>query len=310
MKAVKSLVFALLIGSFIFVGCNSRAEWKEDFNAALSEAQKENKDLLILFTGNDWDGISREFFTNVLTTEKFLKAASVNYVPVHIDVPQTPDSLSEAKLKEITELATQFNVQYFPTLITVTTAGQIYASVDYMPEEGSELVYAGTDRMILNLDAAYIAGKEVLALSEQMENAEGAEKAVLIDRLIRAVPSDYGYQFYDLMRIIPELDPENQSGVVPQYIASVAYSTAMGFLSSGETAQMIAEIDGAATHPLMPVDLSQQLFFLGAQMCYYMGESATAQDFLMKLYEIDPSSEIAAYVPEMLAELNQAFPEE
>lgn len=313
MKVARSLIFALLLISLVFAGCNSKTEWKEDFDEALSEAQKEDKDLLILFTGNDWDGISTDFFSNVLATEKFLKAASVHYVPVHFDIPfDIPENDGESHLKErkLTELAIQFNVQYFPTLIAVTTAGQVYAIVDYMPDDDSELMYAETDRMVLNLDAAYIAGREILALSEQMEKAEGVEKAVLIDRLIRAVPVSYGFQFLDLMKTIPDLDPENQSGIVPEYIATVAYSTAILSLSSGDTAQMAATIEEAATHPLMPADLSQQLFYLGAGMCYNVADFATARDFLLKLYEIDPTSDIAAEVPALIATLSMDFDEE
>ena len=63
----------------------SEVAWTQDAKAALAEAVKEKKDVLIDFTGSDWCGWCKKLDAEVFTQEAFVAEAPTSFVFLKLD---------------------------------------------------------------------------------------------------------------------------------------------------------------------------------------------------------------------------------
>jgi len=117
----------LLAASVIFGGIISFSEaaeaWKTDYTAALAEAAKENKMVLLDFTGSDWCGWCIKLQKDTFSKPEFKKFAQESLVLVELDFPRGKTQSDELK-KQNEELAEKFGVQGFPTLVLLDPQGK------------------------------------------------------------------------------------------------------------------------------------------------------------------------------------------
>jgi thioredoxin-related protein len=122
MISPRSLLVVLLIATGI-VPCLAGG-WGDDYKAALAAAAKDNRNVLLDFTGSDWCGwcirLKRETFDNL----EFKAYAAKNLELVEIDFPQGK-SLSPEVRKQNDALQQQYNVQGFPTLVLLSPDGKV-----------------------------------------------------------------------------------------------------------------------------------------------------------------------------------------
>ena len=109
-------IFILLISVFTtgFVSAQELT-WHTDMNKASEFAVKENKPLLMFFTGSDWCGWCVRLQKEVLKTDEFKKWANENVVLVELDFPKrTPqDNIIKAQNRQ---LQSMFKVRGYPTI--------------------------------------------------------------------------------------------------------------------------------------------------------------------------------------------------
>ncbi|HTQ32135.1 MAG TPA: thioredoxin family protein [Opitutaceae bacterium] len=131
-------VLFVLIGAYLFrqfshiaIGAKPAANaptdapagtWLTDFSAAKEQAARENKELLIDFTGSDWCGECQQLDAKVLNTYEFQQFAK-NYVLVRLDFPHDHE-LSAALREQNDALRNQYGLEGFPTVIIATASGQ------------------------------------------------------------------------------------------------------------------------------------------------------------------------------------------
>ncbi len=120
------------IHSFIF-GCCTAAliapafaadGWMTDLPAAMQKAQKENKLVLIDFTGSDWCSACILLRRNVLDTADFREYAADKFVLMEVDLPQrkTFDATLRAKNEAI---ARRYNIGAYPTVLVINHQGDV-----------------------------------------------------------------------------------------------------------------------------------------------------------------------------------------
>ena len=92
------LVALFVITGFLATQLPARAElsWGTDLNAALAQAKKEKKQVLLDFTGSDWCGECIRLKKEVFDSKEFADYAAKNLVLVEVDFPR--------KKKQSTEL--------------------------------------------------------------------------------------------------------------------------------------------------------------------------------------------------------------
>jgi protein disulfide-isomerase len=149
LKIFKHLLVASLVYGGI-VGSSQAAEgWKTDYTAALAQAAKENKMVLLDFTGSDWCGWCIKLQKDTFSKPEFKKFAEQSLVLVELDFPRGKTQSDELK-KQNEELAEKFGVQGFPTLVLLDPQGKEAArNVGYLqggPEAFIQWVEAAGNR--------------------------------------------------------------------------------------------------------------------------------------------------------------------
>ena len=103
----------------------ARAEsnWLHDFSKAQEEAKANHKLLFLNFTGSDWCGWCIKFDKEVLSQPQFKNFAHDNLVLLELDFPRRTSQPAEVK-KQNVQLAQQYEVLGFPTIVVLNSNGQ------------------------------------------------------------------------------------------------------------------------------------------------------------------------------------------
>lgn len=132
------LLLLLAIGGCTQESASAAAElpgWTTSYPAALAQAQKEGKSVLLDFTGSDWCPPCILLKKRVFAAKEFQDYAAKNLVLVTVDFPQRKP-ISAEQLKKNTALAEKFGVgDALPTVLIVDSMGRPI---------GGQRGYAGT----------------------------------------------------------------------------------------------------------------------------------------------------------------------
>jgi thioredoxin-related protein len=116
--------FLLLLVAALLISPAFANGWGDDYKAALATAAKENKKVLLDFTGSDWCGWCIKLKKETFDQPAFKDYADKNLVLVEIDFPQGKSQSPEVK-KQNNALQEQYQVQGFPTLVVLDPQGKV-----------------------------------------------------------------------------------------------------------------------------------------------------------------------------------------
>lgn len=105
------------------------AGWLNDFSQAQEQAKKENKAIMLFFTGSDWCGWCMKMRKDVLDTPEFKAFADKNLVLVYVDQPR-----KKALPPHLVAANSQLRQKYkqgggVPESIFVDAAGEVIGSI-------------------------------------------------------------------------------------------------------------------------------------------------------------------------------------
>lgn len=123
MKLSLVVVLSLIVGS---------SEWFTDFEAAREIAGKENKFLLLNFSGSDWCAPCIKMKSEVFESQTFLSLAEEHLILVRADFPRTKkNQLSKDQAKRNETLAEHYNPSgKFPLTLLINANGKIIKEWD------------------------------------------------------------------------------------------------------------------------------------------------------------------------------------
>ena len=102
--------------------------WLTDLDAAKAQGVKENKPVLVDFTGSDWCPPCKALHKAVFESPEFAAAAS-RYVLVELDFPRTKPQTPELKAKN-REWQQKYAVNSFPTVLLLDAkSGEVFGRV-------------------------------------------------------------------------------------------------------------------------------------------------------------------------------------
>jgi len=132
-------VFAVVLS--LALGGTARAEpsWETDFKKAQEQAKTDKKLLLVDFTGSDWCGWCIKLNREVFSKPEFKDYATKNLVLLEVDFPRAkvlPDSVR----KQNQELASEYQVQGFPTVVVLDGEGHKVGELGYMEGGASAFI--------------------------------------------------------------------------------------------------------------------------------------------------------------------------
>ena len=107
--------------------------WLTDYNDALAQAKKENKNLMVLFTGSDWCIWCKRLQADVLTKDEFKNFAKENLILLALDFPRENKPSKEVQAERRT-LAEKYQIEGYPTLVLLTPEEKDFGRMGYTKE--------------------------------------------------------------------------------------------------------------------------------------------------------------------------------
>ena len=99
------------------------SKWLTDFENAIKEAKKEDKNVLVYFTGSDWCPPCKMLKTDLFDSVEF-KTLSKDYVLLYVDMPRNKDLLSPEQMAHNKQVMGKYNKKgVFPLLKIVNAKG-------------------------------------------------------------------------------------------------------------------------------------------------------------------------------------------
>lgn len=318
-KKIKPIIGALAIAVF-FTGCSASAKvgkngWYVDYDEAKKEAQKKNKNLLILFSVVDNDKESRALKEKVFDTKEFVSALSKHFILVNLDFSASLSGDDEdqsekgkkkaeerqRKIEYMGHIASLYNVDSIPSVFLATKEGYCAAKIeasdeDAAPEAYIKLIESKTD----DLD-------KINTLADAVRAASGAEKVRAIDALSEATEDTRRLLLADLFRTVSSLDPENETGLVGKYILLTAVSDASTFYMQRDFASAIQALASAVEDKRLSGRERQQAYYYAGEFLITSGSTdyKAVFDYFQKSYDADPESEYAPRIAQMLVSLKE-----
>lgn len=136
MKQIPAL-FVLFI--FLFTSCNNGQSassdglnWENNLETAIQQAKKENKAVLVNFTGSDWCIWCKRLSSEVFQQEAFKNYADESLVLVMLDFPRSIEQSAETQSYN-RNLAQKYGIQGFPTILIFDGDGKLVGQTGYLP---------------------------------------------------------------------------------------------------------------------------------------------------------------------------------
>lgn len=160
MKGLGTILAAisLMINSIAFVGADGSStlnaprsahsiQWLSSYQEALSQAQRDNKFVLLFFTGSDWCSWCGRLEQEVLSRPEFADAMSDRFVFVKVDYPagqKPPKSIMDQNQ----QLKKRYSINSFPTLVIIDNKEHVIGQTGY--REGGPVRFAQHLRSIID----------------------------------------------------------------------------------------------------------------------------------------------------------------
>jgi len=131
-----SALFVLFI--LLFTSCNNgqsasdALNWENNLDNAIQQAKKENKAVLVNFTGSDWCIWCKRLSAEVFQQKEFEDYAKESLVLVMLDFPKDKPQSEETQSYN-RNLAQKYGIQGFPTILIFDSQGKLVAQTGYQP---------------------------------------------------------------------------------------------------------------------------------------------------------------------------------
>jgi thioredoxin-related protein len=130
-KSYRLILFAAIAIGLVPGPAQANAEWLTDYKRAQQEAKTSNRLLLVDFTGSDWCGWCIKLDREVFSKAEFKDYASKNLVLMEVDFPRAKAQAADLK-KQNQELAQQYQIEGFPTIVVLDGDGKRIGELGYM----------------------------------------------------------------------------------------------------------------------------------------------------------------------------------
>ncbi len=116
--ALLSIIFLTSLQLFAQKASKEDVVWHTDLNKAIELSKKENKPMMLFFTGSDWCGWCVKLKKEVFSQSEFKQWAQENVILVEVDFPKYTAQSEELKAQN-RMLQQQFSVMGYPTCFFV-----------------------------------------------------------------------------------------------------------------------------------------------------------------------------------------------
>lgn len=298
-KTTLFVIIALTIFTLNIAGCAKAipAEWSNDYNVALEQAKTENKSVLLVFSGDTWDGVSAKAKEDIYNTEDFRSILAKDFILVNVDIEESDGTDVSDELAAKYQLAEKFSVQALPAVFVVAQTEHIIAQIEYIESEKPNAKKEA--KSILKF--AKKANKVVEA-KKALETTEGIDRVKHINAIYDNMSQAHRFMITELGAEVLTLDPENTTGLLGKFKLQQAYPAAMEAFSMGDIEKATkAFLDLTESDLLKDVE-KQEAFY---SVAYLFAMSLTVCDdvvigYLQQAYDVAPKSDMAKNILNMI----------
>jgi len=136
LKQIPALFVLFII---LFTSCNNGQSassdglnWENNLEKAVEQAKKENKAVLVNFTGSDWCIWCKRLSSEVFQQKEFKEYADESLVLVMLDFPRSIEQSQETQSYN-RNLAQKYGIQGFPTILIFNNQGKMVGQTGYLP---------------------------------------------------------------------------------------------------------------------------------------------------------------------------------
>ncbi|MCH7224900.1 thioredoxin family protein [Haloferula sp. A504] len=279
--------------------------WTSDFEAAKKQAAKEDKSLLIDFTGSDWCGWCIKLNEEVFQHAPFKEGVKDKFVLVELDYPRDKSKLSEKVQKQNEELKDKYGIRGFPTILLTDEEGAPFARTGYK-QGGPEAYVTHLDELL----EKRAVRDEALAKAKDLEGPEKAK--VLVDALkAMSLEDEMIATFYgDLVEQIKAADPEDESGYVKGLEMKAKFAEfqkkLMSFGQKQDHEGALKLIEETLASGTFEGDTKQQVVFFKAMVLAQAEQFDEAVQAIDEAKAVAPESDTAARMDRIRGQLIQA----
>ena len=126
-------IYAIVIFLVVSIGSTLAQQYYTDIDQSVKLAQKEDKNILMIFSGSDWCKPCIQLKKSILETDEFQLFSSQNLVVLQLDFPYSKkNKLSKEQTKHNEELADKYNSEgTFPKMILLDNSQESLGLVNY-----------------------------------------------------------------------------------------------------------------------------------------------------------------------------------
>lgn len=127
---MKKIIFII---SFLVPITMFSQNWKSNFEEAKAEAMKQEKNILLVFSGSDWCAPCIKLDKNIWQSEEFKKYSDQNYILYKADFPKKKaNQLSDTLKNQNNELAEKYNQNgNYPLVVLLDKNGKVLGMTGY-----------------------------------------------------------------------------------------------------------------------------------------------------------------------------------
>ena len=135
------------LGLLLALPFSGRADnsWETDVKKAQEQAKSSNKLVFLDFTGSDWCGYCKRMQAEVFSKPEFQEYAAKNLILVELDFPRSKPQSAAVKTQNM-KLASEYEIEGFPTLIVLSPDGKRVANFFGYMEGGPEAFIAAVEK--------------------------------------------------------------------------------------------------------------------------------------------------------------------
>lgn len=300
MKKQLPIWFLTLLLTFLLALPALAAElWQTDMAAAQAQAQKENKLMLLDFTGSDWCGWCKKLKAEVFDQELFQSQAPADFVLVELDFPQKTE-LPEELTRQNQALSKKFGISGFPSIVLTDARGLEFARTGY--QAGGPEPYL---KMLAGLVENY---NKSLVLQKEAAGLKGLEKAAKLDQAVALLVANGSRGGYDqLAAEIIALDDDGKAGLRAKYELPAKIEAIEQRLNSDKDFdKAVADLDKLVAEAAAAPALLQQIhLFQAGILIKGKGDKENGIKKLELAQQADPESKTGQQLVKFIERLRQ-----
>ena len=273
--------------------------WLVDFEKAKAQAAKEEKSILMEFTGSDWCPPCKALAKNVLTQDVFKTEMPKKFVLLKLDSPRDKSKQTPEEIEQYKVLSAKYGIQGVPTIFLADAKGRpYYQTVGYSGDPADKYVANLKEQLgtLAKRDAAFA----------KAEKATGTEKAKLLAEGLSLVDDEMALKTYsEVVAEIIELDADNKAGLKTKFDGlknSVEFKSELEATMSsnrGKPEDILAAIDKLIAEKKPTGAALQEAVFMKSSILFQT-DKAKAKEMLLEAKELAPQSETGKRIDDIL----------